>query len=199
MTPSTEPLRGSDLDVYRTVHAHLFAALVAFHRDGGPLHAHGLAIYPRSTGSGVEAILVHVDGGEISSGPVLDGDLKADQATAAKLLTGYWIAPNAQPAPAAPETQTPDPLDGVEFTIMGANVLQKPHEPEPAADRLLTEDEREAVLSLFDRMVELDKAALKTIGIEFRAHFGLGNTPLVKAFSTTEHAQWLTDRITPLL
>ena len=198
MTPSTEPLRGSDLDVYRTVQAHLFAALVAFHRDGGPLHDHGLAIYHRSTGSGVEAILVHVDGGEISSGPVLDGDLTYDAGTASSMLTGA-LGVGVQVAVAAPETQTPDPLAGVEFTIMGANVLQKPPEPEPAADRLLTEDEREAVLSLFDRMVELDKAALKTIGIEFRAHFGLGNTPLVKAFTTTEHAQWLTDRITSLL
>ena len=198
MTPFIKPLLVSDLDVYRTVQAHLFAALVAFHRDGGPLHAHGLAIYHRSTGSGVEAILVHVDGGEISSGPVLDGDLTFDAGTASSMLTGA-LSVGVQVAVAVPETQTPDPLAGGEITIFGVNALHPPAEPEPAADRLLTEDEREAVLSLFDRMVELDKAALKTIGIEFRAHFGLGNTPLVKAFTTLEHAQWLTDRITPLL
>jgi len=188
MTPTTkERAEGSDLDGYRTLQGGLYGALVAFQSGNLPLAAHGLAMYHRiGSDAGhlfIEGVLAHVDGGSITSGPILVDSPQAIQGArelSALLLTGKGG-----------------------FTVEAVSVAADTHdaEPEPAAAQVreLTEEEREDVRLLFDQLAERDPDELKAIGTELRAHFQLGKVPLARAFTTTAHAEWIHARVTPLL
>lgn len=198
---SEEPPKGSDLDHYQTAQAALYEALAQYQGGDKPLSDYGLALYHRAISQNdIEAHLVHAGGGSISSGLVgFTGglaELSAARELSAMLVTSkpgfcftlFSASANAQSALEMLSDTPPDPASEPAATA-----------PEPLVPRDLTPAELEEVKSLIDQLVDRDPNAFKAIGAKFKTHFEVGKTPLAKAITTTEHAEWLTTRITAAL
>jgi len=215
--PSDEPTPAADFTTdlaaieYRQ--ALLHAALAQYQAgipDPKPLGAHGLAYYhrlvTRNDGShSLEAVLLHEDGGEISSGLLpVDSCDRADIFEAQRITLLLVVGPRPiavcpTPAPVAlplqqepPAAAEPEPKPNPEPTPAPA--------PPPAADEPPTKDKISALIDDLDRVFNRRPTRVKELTAGFRAEFEIGpKTPVAKAITTRERLDWLRAAVNQLL
>jgi hypothetical protein len=206
--PVGQPI--TDLDRYDARQAALYAALAQYqHAASGEAVVHpgafGLAVYHElerlESETTLRAVLVHTEGGSISSGSAAFGQIAKDLFSLADQLTRFVLgipqppAPAAVPAPPAPaqaEEPEPQPVCPMPKLVLPA---QQPEpaapEPEPAkqpdvtdTDDVPTPEEVEATLGALDALHHRDPDALAALLKTYKAEQQLGRTPVAKSFTT---------------
>lgn len=218
----------ADLAALEHRQALLYAALAAFQAGiprPEPLGAYGLALYHRlavvNHAHSIEAVLVHSAGGEIASGFLpLDEpqEILGLQKMAAELLCQRpwpdalifskpqqtqspipW--PNPCPEPEALPLQQDPPAAGAGPEPESPAAAAEP-EPEPEAlpDEPPTAEEVEAIRLDLDSIFNRQPSKVRELMVEFRAFYEVpARTPPPKAITTRARAQWLRERIAPIL
>ncbi len=211
----TEPaadtrLVSADLLRYEAQSKALYKALAEYQGEQGKSHPSdfGLAVFhqvQRIDGNDfIEAVLVHEEGGSITSGLLqFDTDLLTTCQFATLLVLGVSPSLESDFAPAPPvaiQQDPPAPAAAADPDPAGEDYasIQEAIEAEAAATP--TAEQVEGMMQLVDRMAAADKTAMKDIAIAYWEHFGRqGREPLPKSITTMERLQFITDRITTRL
>jgi hypothetical protein len=228
MDPGSTPSGlSADLAALEKRQARLYEALAQFHqaRTKAPELcpcAAGLAIYHRvavfNGSHAIEAVLVHAEGGEISSGflPLesVDGIFRLQAVTAAMLLSEFSGGsgpespqPQEPAAPQAPQQQQAahPPLMLQQEPILSQAAAPTP-DPEPSAapaapsDEPPTKEEVSALIDDLDKVFNRRPSRVKELTAGFRAEFEIGpKTPVAKAITTRARLDWLRESVDQLL
>lgn len=208
----TEPaadtgLVSADLLRYEAQSKALYKALAEYQGEGGKSHPSdfGLAVFhqvQRIDGDDfIEAVLVHEEGGSITSGALLwdEGPLNAVRDVSSHLVLGVLPSAESDAAPAPPVAiqQDPPAPAAAEAPI---DPQEAPLDPQPEPDATPTAEQVEEVMSLVDQLHQKDPTAMKGVAEAYWARFTrVGRQPLAKSITTMERQQFLVDHITARL
>jgi hypothetical protein len=207
----TEPaadtgLVSADLLRYEAQSKALYKALAEYQGEEGKSHPSdfGLAVFhqvQRIDGNDfIEAVLVHEEGGSITSGLLqFEAELLTTCQFATLLILG--VSPSLESdRPAVPPVaiqQDPPTVGEPDGT---RDPAYDPRSEDAPADATPTAEQVEEMMQLVDRMAAADKTAMKDIAIAYWEHFGRqGREPLPKSITTMERLQFITDHITARL
>lgn len=207
----TEPaadtgLVSADLLRYEAQSKALYKALAEYQGEQGNSHPSdfGLAVFhqvQRINGYDfIEAVLVHEEGGSITSGFLqFDADLLTTCQFATLLVLGVSPSLESDFAPAPPVAIQQDP-PAPAAAEAPPDPQEAPPDPQPEPDATPTAEQVEEVMSLVDQLHQKDPTAMKGVAEAYWARFTrVGRQPLAKSITTMERLQFITDRITARL
>lgn len=207
----TEPaadtgLVSADLLRYEAQSKALYKALSEYQGEGGKSYPSdfGLAVFhqvQRIDGFDfIEAVLVHEEGGSITSGLLaFDADLLTTCRWATLLVLGFYTVTESDAVPAPPVAIQQDP-PAPAAAQAPPDPPAAPLDPLPPADATPTAEQVEEVMSLVDQLHQKDPTAMKGVAEAYWARFTrVGRQPLAKSITTMERHQFLVDHITARL
>jgi hypothetical protein len=217
----TEPaadtaLVSADLLRYEAQSKALYKALAEYQGDQGKSlpSEFGLAVFhqvQRIDGDDfIEAVLVHEEGGSITSGLLqFDTELLTTCQFATLLVLGVSPSLESDFAPAPPVAIQQDP-PAPAAAEAPPDPQEAPPDPQPepdatprveqVSDATPTAEQVEEVMSLVDQLHQKDPTAMKGVAEAYWARFTrVGRQPLAKSITTMERQQFLVDHITARL
>ena len=210
----TEPaadtgLVSADLLRYEAQSKALYKALAEYQGEGGKSHPSdfGLAVFHQvqriDCDDFIEAVLVHEEGGSITSGPVaFERELHLVAEISARLVLGVLPSGESDAAPSPPVAiqQDPPAPAAADPDPAGEDYASIQEAIEAEADVTPTAEQVEEVMSLVDQLHQKDPTAMKGVAESYWARFTrVGRQPLAKSITTMERQQFLVDHITARL
>lgn len=207
--PADTGLVSADLLRYEAQSKALYKALAEYQGKQGRSHPSdfGLAVFHQvqriDGGDFIEAVLVHEEGGSITSGPVaFERELQLVAEISARLVLGVSPSVESYATPARPVAIQQDPPAPSAAAVPDpagedyASIQEAIEAEQPDPEAIPTAEHVEEVMSLVDQLHQKDPTAMKGVAEAYWARFTrVGRQPLAKSITTMERQQFLVDHI----